>query len=99
MVNLTRNKKLKRMGISGAAAILSLLMAIAIVNFTPTSTYPIPSAGATTTAGGGGVAKSQTLRVGSAIFLNGITITGITTKTPSIETITLTKSGNGAHQA
>ncbi len=89
MINLIRNKKIKRTGISGTIAIFSLIIAIATVTITTTT-----AVAATTTSLG--VAKPQTLRVGSASFVNGITITGITSKTPSIETITLTKTGSGS---
>ena len=54
-----------------------------------------PTATAATTTSIG-VTKSQPLRVGSASFVNGITITGITSKTSSVETITLTKTGSGS---
>lgn len=94
MINLIRNKKIKRTGISGTVAILTLIIAIATVTITTTAAVTPTAAAATTTSIG--VAKPQTLRVGSASFVNGITITGITSKTPSIETITLTKTGSGS---
>jgi len=96
MINLIRNKKIKRTGISGTVAILSLIIAIATVTITTTAAAVVTPTAAAATTTSIGVAKPQTLRVGSVSFVNGITITGITSKTPSIETITLTKTGSGS---
>jgi hypothetical protein len=106
MTNLSHNKKVKRITISGAAiAILSVLMATAIVPLTtmsgdaaPTNAYAIIGKGGAGAGAGGGKAPGggdQGLKVGTSSFVNGVTITGVTMKTPSIETITLSKTGNG----